>query len=44
MMPKIPKTDSIQELATFWPRHDVIDFEDEVHCIKSVIRISTCPA
>ena len=30
MMPKIPKTDSIQELATFWQRHDVTDFEDEL--------------
>jgi hypothetical protein len=29
MMPKIPKTDSIQELAMFWQRHDVTDFEDE---------------
>jgi hypothetical protein len=34
MMPKIPTTDSIQELATFWQGHDVTDFEDnleEVH-------------
>ena len=30
MMPKIPKTDSIQELATFWQRHDLTDFEDEL--------------
>ena len=30
MMPKIPKTDSIQELAMFWQRHDVTDFEDEL--------------
>lgn len=30
MMPKMPKTDSIQELATFWQRHDVTDFEDEL--------------
>jgi hypothetical protein len=30
MMSKIPKTDSIQELATFWQRHDVTDFEDEL--------------
>jgi len=29
-MPKIPKTDSIQELATFWQRHDLTDFEDEL--------------
>jgi len=29
-MPKIPTTDSIQELATFWQRHDVTDFEDDL--------------
>jgi len=30
MMPKMPKTDSIEELATFWQRHDLTDFEDEL--------------
>ena len=30
MMPKIPKTDSIEELATFWQRHDLTDFDDEL--------------
>ena len=30
MMPQIPATDSIQELATFWQHHDVTDFEDEL--------------
>ena len=30
MMPKIPTTDSVQELATFWQRHDVTDFEDDL--------------
>ena len=30
MMPKMPKTDSIQELAAFWQRHDLTDFEDEL--------------
>ena len=30
MMPKIPETDSIQELATFWQRHDLTDFEDDL--------------
>ena len=29
-MPKMPKTDSIQELVTFWQRHDLTDFEDEL--------------
>ena len=28
--PKLPKTDSIQELAEFWDTHDLIDFEDEL--------------
>jgi len=28
--PKIPKTDSIQELAHFWDTHDLTDFEDEL--------------
>ena len=26
----MPKTDSIQKLATFWQRHDVTDFEDDL--------------
>ena len=30
MRRKIPNTDSIQELAAFWQRHDVTDFEDEL--------------
>ena len=29
-MRDIPRTDSLQELATFWQRHDVTDFEDEL--------------
>lgn len=27
---KLPKTDSIQELAKFWDTHDLTDFEDEL--------------
>jgi hypothetical protein len=27
---KLPKTDSIQELAEFWGTHDLTDFEDEL--------------
>ncbi len=27
---KIPQTDSIQELASFWDTHDLIDFEDQL--------------
>jgi predicted DNA binding CopG/RHH family protein len=29
--PKLPKTDSIQELAKFWDSHDLTDFEQELH-------------
>jgi predicted DNA binding CopG/RHH family protein len=28
--PKLPKTDSIQELADFWAAHDLTDFEEEL--------------
>jgi predicted DNA binding CopG/RHH family protein len=28
--PKIPQTDSIEELARFWDTHDLTDFEDEI--------------
>ncbi|MGH7775407.1 MAG: CopG family antitoxin [Candidatus Binatia bacterium] len=27
---KIPKTDSIEELAQFWDTHDLTDFEDQL--------------
>jgi len=28
--PKIPQTDSIEELARFWDMHDLTNFEDEL--------------
>jgi predicted DNA binding CopG/RHH family protein len=28
--PKLPQTDSIQELADFWDAHDLTDFEEEL--------------
>src|SRR5262245_42626287 len=28
--PKLPSTDSIQELAKFWDTHDLTDFEEEL--------------
>ena len=37
MMPKIPTTDSIQELATFWQRHDVTDFEDDLEEVNQPV-------
>lgn len=27
---RLPRTDSIQELANFWDHHDVTEFEDEL--------------
>ena len=27
---KIPETDSIEELASFWETHDITDFEDQL--------------
>lgn len=27
---RLPQTDSIQELASFWDTHDLTDFEDEL--------------
>jgi ATP-dependent DNA ligase len=29
-MTRIPRTDSVQELARFWDTHDVTEFEDEL--------------
>ncbi|MCY2991882.1 MAG: CopG family antitoxin [Planctomycetota bacterium] len=28
--PRLPRTDSIQELASFWDQHDVTQFEDQL--------------
>ena len=28
--PRLPQTDSIQELARFWDAHDLTGFEDEL--------------
>jgi hypothetical protein len=27
---RIPQTDSVEELAAFWDRHDLTDFEDQM--------------
>jgi len=37
MIPKMPKTDSIQELATFWQHHDLTDFEDELEEVSGPV-------
>jgi len=37
MTPKIPTTDSIQELAAFWQHHDLTDFEDELEEVSGPV-------
>jgi hypothetical protein len=34
---KIPKTDSIEELARFWDTHDLTDFEDQLEDVSERI-------
>jgi predicted DNA binding CopG/RHH family protein len=34
---KIPKTDSIEELARFWDTHDLTDFEDELEEVREPV-------
>lgn len=34
---KLPKTDSIQELADFWDTHDLTDFEDELEEVSEPV-------
>ena len=36
-MGKIPKIDSIEELAKFWDTHDITDFEDELEEVKEPV-------
>jgi len=35
--PKIPPTDSIQELAHFWDMHDLTDFEDQLEEVTELV-------
>ena len=35
--PKVPATDSIQELARFWDTHDLADFDDELEEVHESI-------
>ena len=37
MTDRIPRTDSIQELAAFWQNHDVTDFEDELEEVRQTV-------
>jgi predicted DNA binding CopG/RHH family protein len=34
---KIPQTDSIEELARFWDRHDLTDFESELEEVPEAV-------
>lgn len=34
---KLPKTDSVQELAKFWDSHDLADFEDQLEEITEPV-------
>lgn len=34
---KIPKIDSIQELAAFWDTHDLTEFEDELEVVGGTV-------
>ena len=35
--PRVPKTDSIQELAHFWDTHDLSDFEDDLEEVSGLV-------
>jgi predicted DNA binding CopG/RHH family protein len=37
MKAKMPRSDSIRELATFWQNHDITDFEDEVEEVRDAV-------
>ena len=44
MKRKIPRIDSIEELAKFWDTHDLTDFEDELEEVTGPIFVRGCPA
>jgi len=33
----LPQTDSIQEMAEFWDKHDLTDFEDDLEEVKQPV-------
>ena len=37
---KLPKTDSIDDLAKFWDRHDLTDFETELEEVTGPVFVS----
>jgi predicted phosphatase len=34
---KMPKFDSIKEMATYWDEHDLTDFEDALHEVDEAV-------
>jgi hypothetical protein len=36
--PKLPQTDSIEELARFWDSHDLTDFEDQLEEVTEPVQ------
>jgi len=36
-MNRIPKIDSIEELARFWDTHDIVDFEEDLEEVEEPI-------
>lgn len=42
-MRKLPKTDSIQELARFWDAHDVTDFQDQLEEVIEPVFVHATP-
>ena len=36
-MNKLPKTDSIEELANFWQTHDLTEFENQLEEVKESV-------
>jgi hypothetical protein len=40
---KLPKTDSIQELAEFWDTHDSTDFDDELEEVAEPVFVRRTP-
>ena len=38
---KLPKTDFINELARFWDKHDITDFEDSLEEVTKPVFIKT---
>src|SRR5439155_27371477 len=40
---KLPRTDSIQELAKFWDSHDLTDFEDDLEEVKKAMFARSAP-